>query len=87
MKEDVGKVGLFVGLVFFLFLPSLWAASSVPAPSKPEAAMKGYLYEKNHDEIVSKAKKEGSLRALLSIDPASITAIKDAFSKKKILFI
>jgi hypothetical protein len=52
----------------------------LPAALKPGA--KGYLYESNRDEILSKAKKEGALRGLLGIEPDAIKAVKESFSKK-----
>jgi ABC-type Fe3+ transport system substrate-binding protein len=78
MKQLLNVTAAVISLVFFSLVPKLFAASDVPAG----ADAKGYLSEDSHDAIVSKAKKEGSLRALLGVDPDSIKAIKEAFGKK-----
>jgi len=49
---------------------------------KQEAEAKGYLFETSHDEIVSKAKKEGKLRVLSTMESAVIKAMREAFKKK-----
>lgn len=83
MKRSVTKVGLLSSLVFFCFISRLFAASSGPAAAKnQDAGAKGYLFEASRDEILSKAKKEGSLRGLLGLDPASIKGVKEGFAKK-----
>ncbi|MGH7847013.1 MAG: extracellular solute-binding protein [Candidatus Binatia bacterium] len=83
MKQSVRKIGLFSSLVFFCFISSAFAASGGPALSKSQdGGVKGYLVEASRDEILSKAKKEGSIRGLLGLDPASIKLMKEGFSKK-----
>ena len=73
MKQSVRKIGLFSSLVFFCFISPAFAASGGPALSKSQdGGVKGYLVEASRDEILSKAKKEGSIRGLLGLDPASI---------------
>jgi maltose-binding protein MalE len=42
----------------------------------------GFITAASHDDIVAKAKAEGSLKALSTADPKTIKAFKDGFSKK-----
>lgn len=71
-------------LGFCLAGASALAASAAPdlLKTKREAEAKGYIFETSHDEIVAKARKEGKLRVLTSLDPESIKALSDAFKKK-----
>jgi ABC-type Fe3+ transport system substrate-binding protein len=59
---------------------------AAPAPSlqkaKQEAEAKGLTFFANHDEIVAKAKKEGKIRVLSSLDPESFKPMADSFKKK-----
>ena len=50
--------------------------------AKQEAEAKGFSFETSRDEIVAKAKKEGRLRALSSLDPGSFKPMADSFKKK-----
>jgi ABC-type Fe3+ transport system substrate-binding protein len=84
------KTVLFVRSVAFFALGS-WllgsqalAASPSPAlmKAKQEAEAKGFIFETNRDEIVAKAKKEGKLRALSSLDPGSFKPMAESFKKK-----
>lgn len=61
-----------------------FAASPSPAllKAKQEAEAKGYTYITSRDEIVFKAKKEGTLRVLVNMRPANIKASADAFRKR-----
>ena len=64
--------------------PSIHAASAVPAAikAKQEAEAKGYTFEPSHDEIVSKAKKEGRLRVLSSLEGDMLKPVAETFKKK-----
>jgi spermidine/putrescine-binding protein len=59
------------------------AYGAAPAPgllkAKQEAEAKGYMFEGSRDEIIAKAKKEGRLRALSSLEGPTIKAMADAF--------
>src|SRR5215510_14948340 len=46
------------------------------------AATEGYLTVNSHDEIVAKAKKEGKLNAISSLDAESFKPMMQSFSKK-----
>ena len=59
-------------------------AAAAPAlqKAKQEAEAKGFTFFNNHDEIVAKAKKEGKIRVLSSLDPDSFKPMADSFKKK-----
>jgi hypothetical protein len=50
--------------------------------AKQAADTKGYVFFNDHDEIVEKAKKEGKLRILVNMDPATLKAAGKAFNQK-----
>jgi ABC-type Fe3+ transport system substrate-binding protein len=50
--------------------------------AQKEAESKGHLFEGSRDEILAKARKEGSLRALLGFDAPTIKALREGFRKK-----
>jgi len=71
-----------------LFFAGSWligAAALAASPSaallkaKQEAEAKGYIFETSRDDIVAKAKKEGRMRALSSLESQTIKAMADAF--------
>jgi iron(III) transport system substrate-binding protein len=70
--------------VLLLVSNSAYAASASPALTKArqEGEAKGYIFESSHDEIVAKARKEGKLRVLSTMESAVIKAMRDAFKKK-----
>jgi ABC-type Fe3+ transport system substrate-binding protein len=74
----------FLAAGLLLFASSAFAAAANPAlaKAKQEAEAKGYIFEPSHDEIVAKAKKEGKLRVLSTMDGAVIKAMREAFKKK-----
>jgi hypothetical protein len=69
---------------WWLVASSGLAASPDPSllKAKKEAEAKGYIFLSSRDEIVARAKKEGSLRALLGFDPPTIKALREGFRKK-----
>lgn len=85
------KVVLFMR-IFALVALSSWILSSqafgaaAPSPAlmkaKQDAEAKGFAFETSRDEIIAKAKKEGRLRALSSLDPGSFKPMADSFKKK-----
>lgn len=60
------------------------AASAATAllNAKKEAETRGYIFVTSHDEIVAKAKKEGKMRGLASLEPAANKAMTQGFKKK-----
>src|SRR5262245_3842446 len=55
------------------------AADSALLKAKSEAEAKGYIFETNRDEIVAKAKKEGRMRGLSSLESDTIKVMAAAF--------
>jgi ABC-type Fe3+ transport system substrate-binding protein len=85
MKAMHFRAGLAVSAIAILLLSgSAFAAAPNPALAKArqEAEAKGYIFESSHDEVVAKAKKEGKLRVLSTMESAVIKAMRDAFKKK-----
>lgn len=72
-------VFLFLGL-----LVSLSAIAATPAllKAKQGAEARGYLFEASHEQIVAKAKKEGKLRVISSLDPETYKQLTEAFKQK-----
>lgn len=80
---------IFSALIFVLCsrlaVPDVFAASANPAllKAKREAESKGYAFFTSRDEIISKAKKEGKIRALTGAGlEASLPPTTEAFKKK-----
>ena len=77
-------------LVALLVMSSVISAAHVDAaePSsallkaKKEAEAKGFLFAASHDEIVSKAKQEGKLRVIVSLDAGILKRLSEGFTKK-----
>ncbi len=69
--------------VWFYASPALAAAPSAAlTKAKQDAAAKGFSFETSRDDIIAKAKKEGRLRVLSSLDPDSFKPMIDSFKKK-----
>jgi iron(III) transport system substrate-binding protein len=65
-------------------LPAAVLAAAGPAlqKAKQESESKGFIFETSRDEIVAKAKKEGKLRVLTSLENESLKPVSEAFKKK-----
>ena len=66
-------------------MPVAVNAAAVPAAlqkAKQDAEAKGFIFETSHDEIVAKARKEGKLRVVTSLEMESLKPVSDAFRKK-----
>ena len=55
------------------------AADSALMKAKKEAEAKGFIFETSRNEIIAKAKKEGKMRALSSLESDTIKAMAAAF--------
>ena len=82
---------IFFTFVALSFVLASWgvqspvlAAAASPAlqKAKQEAEAKGLIFETSRDEIVAKAKKEGSVRILTSLDTDTYKPMADSFKKK-----
>ena len=58
------------------------AASPALLKAKQEAEAKGFVFEISRDEIIAKAKKEGRLRVVTSLEMEALKPISEAFKKK-----
>jgi ABC-type Fe3+ transport system substrate-binding protein len=69
---------------FGISTAELFAAEPGPAllKAKKEAEAKGYLFAASHDEIVNRAKQEGRLRVIVSLDAGILKRLSEGFTKK-----
>jgi len=73
---------LLVGYVLLTSAAEAASASPAVAKAKRDAEAKGYIFESSRDEIVAKAKKEGTLRGLASSSPETLAPLVKAFRQK-----
>jgi ABC-type Fe3+ transport system substrate-binding protein len=64
------------------YTAQLFAAPATPNKAKQESEAKGYVFIPRHDEIVAAAKREGKLRVLGSLSPATYKQMINAFKKR-----
>ncbi|MGH7844523.1 MAG: ABC transporter substrate-binding protein [Candidatus Binatia bacterium] len=71
-------------LASFSFTTAVHAASATPAllKAKQDAEAKGFIFETSRAEIIAKAKKEGKLRVLSSLEAETLKPMAEAFKKK-----
>jgi ABC-type Fe3+ transport system substrate-binding protein len=71
-------------IIFGLADTSIFAAELSPAllKAKKEAEGKAYLFAASHDEIVNRAKQEGKLRVIVSLDAGILKRLSEGFTKK-----
>jgi ABC-type Fe3+ transport system substrate-binding protein len=69
---------------FALSEARIFAAEAGPAllKAKKEAEVKGYFFAASHDEIVSRAKQEGKLRVIVSLDAGILKRLSEGFTRK-----
>ena len=83
MRKDLfAAVFMFVGL--WLFSSTVDAATASPPilEAKKAAESKGFVFVGSRDDIVAKAKQEGTLRVLSSLDAETFKPMMESFSKK-----
>jgi iron(III) transport system substrate-binding protein len=78
------ELALFLTMVVCASGTVTSAAAAAPGLSKlkADAEARGYVFEVSYDDIVAKAKKEGKLRVLSTIEPAALKALRDGFKRK-----
>ena len=83
------KSGFFRTVLAGVFLASGtigYDAFAAAAPglqkAKQQAEANGFIFFADRDEIVAKAKKEGKIRVISSLDPDSFKPMADSFKKK-----
>ena len=71
-------------IIFGIADTSIFAAEFSPAllKAKKEAEAKAYLFAASHDEIVNRAKQEGKLRVIVSLDAGILKRLSEGFTKK-----
>jgi ABC-type Fe3+ transport system substrate-binding protein len=57
-------------------------AAAAATQAKHEAETQGYVFELSHNDIVSKAKREGRLRVMSSLESDMLKPVAEAFRKK-----
>ena len=89
MRTRLAKAfSFFLGLCITSALvigPSTAGAASPTAAllkAKKEAESKGYILETSREDIVEKAKKEGKLRVVSTLESLALKAVRDAFKRK-----
>ncbi len=87
MNRSIPRIlGLTAALLLgcWLAAPVTAAAPAVRAAikAKQAAEAKGYTFELSHDEIVARAKKEGRLRVLSSLEGDILKPVAEAFRKR-----
>ena len=85
MKCQNAPVLLLAGFLLSLGSPSMVfgaAASAALQKARQESEAKGFIFETTNDEIIGKAKKEGRLRVLTSLDIDALKPVAAAFKKR-----
>lgn len=82
--NSVKALAWVMGIILSLMIADRVGAASSSAISEAQkkAQAKGYEFITSHDEIVAKAKKEGELKLLTSIEEKVVTNMIAAFKKK-----
>ena len=81
IKILCGYAGFF-WLIQAALLSGLGHSAVAPAAlakAKQDAEARGLLFETSRDDIIAKAKKEGRMRAVTSLEPATIKAMAEGF--------
>jgi ABC-type Fe3+ transport system substrate-binding protein len=75
---------LFLSAAACVIVSSARAAAPNPAlvKTQKDAEAKGYIFVPSHDELVSRAKKEGKLRVIISMADGPLKHVTEAFRKK-----
>jgi ABC-type Fe3+ transport system substrate-binding protein len=83
-RRTVDHLITFLLIIFGIANTSLFAAELGPAllKAKKETEAKGYLFAASHDEIVNRAKQEGKLRVIVSLDAGILKRLSEGFTKK-----
>jgi len=83
MKELQIKIAKMALVVLCLLLArSAVAATPALLKAKQAAQAKGFVFEASHEEILAKAKQEGKLRVISSLDPETYKQMTAAFKQK-----
>ena len=77
-------LAIVLAFVPFFFAAAVFAAASGAdlLKAKKDAEAKGYIFETSHDDIVAKAKKEGKLRVITTLEADVVKVAREAFRRK-----
>ena len=75
-------LGFFVAWFWFVNASEAASSSAAVLEAEREAEAKGFLFETSHDDIIAKAKQEGTLRVLASSNPSTLEPLVKAFNDK-----
>ena len=83
-RKMAGHLSALLLIILATATANVYAAepSSALLKAKKEAEAKGFLFAASHDEIVSKAKQEGKLRVIVSLDAGILKRLSEGFTKK-----
>ena len=83
-RKMAGHLSALLLIILATATANVYAAEPSPAllKAKKEAEAKGFLFAASHDEIVSKAKQEGKLRVIVSLDAGILKRLSEGFTKK-----
>jgi hypothetical protein len=83
MKVECLRIwGVLAVLQLAWSLASPAHAAAAATKAKHEAETQGYAFELSHNDIVSKAKREGRLRVMSSLEGDMLKPVAEAFRKK-----
>ena len=82
MKIDFWRSIVFLTMAFWTPQAHSAVATSDLSKAKKESEAKGYVFIADRDEIIAKAKKEGSLRLISSMERETAKAAVASFTKK-----
>lgn len=78
-------INLLAIFALLVQLPLSLHAATAPGAlqkAKQDAEAKGFIFETSRNEIVAKARKEGKLRVITSLEMENLKPVADAFKKK-----
>jgi iron(III) transport system substrate-binding protein len=83
-RRTADRLIILLLIIFGIANTNIFAAEPSPAvlKAKKEAEAKGYLFAASHDEIVNRAKQEGKLRVIVSLDAGILKRLSEGFTKK-----
>jgi iron(III) transport system substrate-binding protein len=82
MKKNLLVAAAVLFACFAAAEASAAATAADPPKAKKEAEGKGYIFLSNRNEIIARAKKEGSLRLISSMERETAKAAVTSFTKK-----
>jgi ABC-type Fe3+ transport system substrate-binding protein len=80
--KPTARVMTLLLIVFGMANAPIFAAEPALLKAKKDAEAKGYLFAASRDEVVGRAKKEGKLTVIVSLDAKILKALADGFTKK-----